>query len=75
MTATSVLSPTAATRSWYAVQRTVAMLFVVAVFATLAFTAGRASVHVHRDSPVITPPVLSVPAPADAYRCYSGRPC
>jgi hypothetical protein len=77
MTATSVLTPTALTRSWTAVQRAAALLFVFAVFVALAFTVGRASVSVRHDSPVIAPPSLSVPAPSAAgeFRCRIGRPC
>ena len=41
MTATSVLTPTSVTRSWTAVQRTVAVLFAIAVFVAIAFAAGR----------------------------------
>ncbi len=77
MTATSVLTPTALTRSWTAVQRAAVLMFVVAVFVALAFTAGRASVDAHPGSSVIAPPSLSVPAPSAAgeFRCRIGRPC
>jgi len=76
MTATTTLSPTAVTRSWNSVQRALVSLFVIALFATLAFVGGRASVDAHHTSPVIAPAVVSVPAlPVPAVPCRVGRPC
>jgi hypothetical protein len=70
MTATSVLTPTALTRSWTTVQRAAVALFMVAVFVALAFTAGRASVDTHAGSSVIAPS----PSAATELRCRVG-PC
>lgn len=76
MTATSISSPTALTRSWSAVQRTVALVFVIAVFAAVAFTVGRASAHTGHGSPVIAPSSISAPSPSGATpQCRVGHPC
>jgi hypothetical protein len=77
MTATSVFTPTAVTRSWSAVHRAAAMLFVIAVFVAIAFTAGRISAPDHHGSSVIAPPTAAVPSPsgAGASPCRVGIPC
>ena len=77
MAATTTLSPTAVTRSWNAVQRALVSLFVIALFATLAFVGGRASVDVQHGSSVIAPASIAVPAalPASQVPCRVGRPC
>lgn len=78
MTVTSVVSPSARTASWTAVQRAVVLMFVIAAFVALAFVGGRASVDVHHGSSVITPASISVPSPssvsADTCRIRRG-PC
>ncbi len=67
MTATSTLSGPVMPRAWSRVQRTVALVFVVAVFAVAAFAAGRATSDSHRPAsltPVVTPAAGIQPAPA-----------
>jgi hypothetical protein len=76
MTATSVFTPTAVTRSWTAVQRAVVLLFVIAAFVAIAFTAGRISAPDHHGSPVIAPTVsASSPSGATEVPCHVGHPC
>lgn len=76
MTATSVLTPTAVTRSWNAVQRAVVMLFVIAVFVAVAFAAGRISAPAHHGSSVIAPTVsVSSPSGATEVPCRIGHAC
>jgi hypothetical protein len=77
MTATSTLSRPAAPRVWSRVQRTLALVFVIAVFAVAAFAAGRASIDTH-DPVSVTPPALPAPPPAapiDAPCHLVGHPC
>jgi len=77
MAAASVLSPSAASRSWNAVHRLVVLLFVVGLFAAAAFAIGRSSVDVHHGSSVIPPAPVSVSSPsgATAVGCRVGHPC
>jgi hypothetical protein len=62
MTATSTLSAPGVSRAWNP-QRTVALVFVIAIFAVAAFAAGRASSNSHSPA-AITPAVVLAPAPA-----------
>jgi hypothetical protein len=64
MTATSVLDPTAVTRTWGAVQRAIVVLFVIAAFAVAAFAVGRATAPTHHVAPIIVPSAVSVPSAA-----------
>jgi hypothetical protein len=62
MTATSVLIPTAVTRSVNTVQRAVVILFVIVAIAAAAFFVGRATVDARPGSSVIAP--VSTPVPS-----------
>jgi hypothetical protein len=76
MTATSVLAPAAVTRSWNAVQRAAVMVFVLAVFIAVAFTAGRVTAPDHHAVPVIAPTgSVSSPSVTNDYPCRAGHPC
>jgi hypothetical protein len=80
MTATSTLTPPSVTRAWSRVQRTVALVFVIAVFAVAAFVAGRASSDSHSPAsvtPAVAPAAVVTPAPApiDVPCHLVGRPC
>jgi hypothetical protein len=76
MTATSVMTPTAVTRSWNTVQRVAVLLFALIVLSGLAFVAGRASAPSHTQS-TITPTAINLPASGGelAGRCHINRPC
>jgi hypothetical protein len=75
MTSTSMLTPTAATTSWKGWLRVAGVFIAVIVFATVAFTVGRSTVHVHRVTPAIARPSISVPAPGSVLDgCRTGRP-
>jgi hypothetical protein len=76
MTATSTLSAPAVSRAWSRLQRTVALVFVIAVLAVAAFAAGRASSDSHRPASV-TPAAVLTPAPAriDVPCHLVGHPC
>jgi hypothetical protein len=63
MTATSTLTPPGVSRAWSRVQRTVALVFVIALFAVAAFAAGRASNDSHHPA-TINPAVVVTPATA-----------
>ena len=76
MTATSVITPTAATRSWKSVQRLAVLLFALIVLSGLAFVAGRASASSH-SQPAIAPSAITLPASGGETfgRCPINRPC
>ena len=76
MTATSVITPTAATRSWKSVQRVAVLLFALIVLSGLAFVAGRASAPSH-SAPTIAPSTINLPASGEEIigRCRINRPC
>jgi hypothetical protein len=76
VTATTTMSPTAVTRPWSAAQRLAVTMFMIALFATLAFIGGRASVGAH-SSPAIAPAPVAVPAaaPVSLLPCRVGRAC
>jgi hypothetical protein len=74
MTATSVVTPNAVTRSWKSVQRVAVMVFALVLFSALAFVAGRASAPSH-STPTIAPATVSFPAGEVSGRCPINRPC
>lgn len=76
MTSTSMLTPTTATTSWKGWMRVAGVCFAVIVFATVAFTVGRSTVHVHQATPVIAPSSISVPSLPGSVTdgCRIGRP-
>jgi hypothetical protein len=52
------------------------MLFVIAAFVAIAFTAGRISAPDHHGSPAIAPTVsVSSPSGATEVPCRVGHPC
>jgi hypothetical protein len=76
MTATSTLTPPGMSRAWSRVQRTVALVFVIAAFALAAFVAGRASNDSHHPAS-INPATVATPAtaPIDLPCHLVGHPC
>ena len=77
MTSTSILTPTTATTSWKGWLRVAGVCLAVMVFAAVAFTVGRSTVHVNRVTPVIAPSSISVPSVPGSLPdgCRTGRPC
>jgi len=73
MTATSVMTPTVATRSWNTLQRVAAIVVMLVVFSVLAFSVGRATAHTTHAPTVFAP--ASVASPEPALRCAVNHPC
>jgi hypothetical protein len=72
---TSVFTPVVTTT--YKAWLRLAVVLAIVVFSVTLFAIGRATVHVHRASPAITPAAAVVPSAAGAAvdgGCLSGQP-
>ena len=75
MTATSVITPTAVTRSWKSMQRVFVLVLALIVFSALAFVAGRASAPSHTAPAIAPATAVSSSAGELSGRCKINRPC
>jgi len=75
MTATSVVTPTAMTRSWKSMQTVFVLVLALIVFSALAFVAGRASAPSHTAPAIAPASAVSSPAGEVSGRCKINQPC